>query len=118
MFIILHNLAMNRLRQTSGRGRHLPIEDVEESAVARPSAQEDGLRQSDIMAAVYRLPEDQRSVLLLISVEGMTYAETAHVLDVPIGTVMSRLARARAKLLRSMEEVSPSAQPPHLRSVQ
>jgi RNA polymerase sigma factor (sigma-70 family) len=119
MFTILHNLAVNRMRQTTRRGRHLAIEDAEESAMARPSTQEDGLRQTDIMAAVDRLPDDQRSVLLLISVEDLTYAEAARVLDIPIGTVMSRLARARARLLRMMEEdVAPSAQRPHLRSVQ
>jgi len=119
MFTILHNLAINRMRQTTRRGRHLAIEDAEESAMGRPSTQEDGLRQTDIMAAVDRLPEDQRSVLLLISVEDLTYAEAARVLDVPIGTVMSRLARARARLARMMEEeIAPSAQRPHLRSVQ
>ncbi|WP_284945961.1 sigma-70 family RNA polymerase sigma factor [Acidisoma cladoniae] len=119
MFTILHNLAVNRMRQTTRRGRHLPIEDAEESAMARPSTQEDGLRQIDIMAAVHSLPDDQRSVLLLISVEDLTYAEAARVLDVPIGTVMSRLARARARLTRIMEEESaPAAQRPHLRSVQ
>jgi RNA polymerase sigma factor (sigma-70 family) len=119
MFTILHNLAMNRLRQTTRRGRHVTIDDADESAMARPSTQEDGLRQTDIMAAVQRLPEDQRSVLLLISVEDLSYADAARVLDVPIGTVMSRLTRARAKLLRMMEEeVAPSAQRPHLRSVQ
>jgi RNA polymerase sigma factor (sigma-70 family) len=119
MFTILHNLAVNRMRQTVRRGRHLAIEDAEESAVSHPSTQEDSMRQADIMAAVGRLPEDQRSVLLLISVEDLSYAEAARVLDIPIGTVMSRLARARAKLLRMMEEeMAPSAQRPHLRSVQ
>jgi RNA polymerase sigma factor (sigma-70 family) len=121
MFTILHNLAINRLRQTARRGRHVTIEDADESAVAlaRPSTQEDGLRQTDIMAAVRRLPEDQRSVLLLVSVEDLSYADAARVLDVPIGTVMSRLARARAKLQRMMEEeVASSVQYAHLRSIQ
>jgi RNA polymerase sigma factor (sigma-70 family) len=119
MFTILHNLAINRLRQTARRGRHLAIEDADEAVVARRYTQEDGLRHDDIMAAVRRLPEDQCSVLLLVSVEDMTYAEVACVLDVPIGTVMSRLARARARLLRSMgEEVCPASQRPPLRSVQ
>jgi RNA polymerase sigma-70 factor (ECF subfamily) len=54
------------------------------------------------MSGLAALPEDQRSVLL-ISVENLSYAEAAKVLDVPIGTVMSRLARGREKLLRSMD---------------
>ena len=45
------------------------------------------------------LPEDQRMVLVLVTVEGLTYQETAEVLEVPVGTVMSRLARARKRLL-------------------
>lgn len=119
MFTIVHNLALNRLRQTGRRGRHVALDDADDAAMARPSTQEDGLRQSDIMAAVDRLPEDHRSVLMLISVEDLSYAEAAHVLDVPIGTVMSRLARARARLHRMMEEdIAPSVQHPHLRSVQ
>jgi RNA polymerase sigma-70 factor (ECF subfamily) len=51
-----------------------------------------------IIAAVARLPETQRSTLLLVAVEGLTYHEAAVALDVPIGTVMSRLARARRSI--------------------
>ena len=119
MFAILHNLALNRLRQTGRRGRHVALEDADDAAIARPSTQEDGMRRNDIMAAVNRLPEDHRSVLLLISVEELSYAEAARVLDVPIGTIMSRLARARARLHRMMEEeITSSVQRPFLRSVQ
>jgi RNA polymerase sigma-70 factor (ECF subfamily) len=56
--------------------------------------------------------------LLLVSVEDLSYAEAARVLDVPIGTVMSRLARARARLLRMMDEDSaPASDHPYLRRV-
>ena len=119
VFTILHNLALNRIRQTTRRGRHVTIEDADDIAISRASTQEDGLRQTDIMAAVYRLPDDQRSVLLLISVEDLSYAEAARVLGVPVGTVMSRLARARAKLQRMMDdEVAPAVQRPQLRVIQ
>lgn len=119
MFTILHNLAINRLRQTARRGRHIELEDAEESAMTRPASQEDAIRETDIMAAVNRLPDEQRSVLLLISVEALSYADTARVLDVPIGTVMSRLARARERLRRLMQDdTAITAARPHLRSVQ
>ena len=119
MFTILHNLAINRLRQSARRGHHITIEDADDPAMARASTQEDGMRQTDIMAAVRELPEDQRSVLLLISVEELSYAEAARVLDVPIGTVMSRLARARAKLQRMMEDkIAPAVQRTQLRIIQ
>jgi RNA polymerase sigma factor (sigma-70 family) len=119
LFTILHNLAVNRLRQTARRGPVLPLTDVEEPDVGTRSTQEDGLRQQDILAALNRLPDEQRSVLLLVSVEDLSYADTARVLDVPIGTVMSRLARARARLLHVMEEdATPASGRPYLRRVQ
>ena len=97
----------------------MALEEADDAAISRPYTQEDGLRRNDIMAAVDRLPQDHRSVPLLISVEELSYAEAARVLDVPIGTIMSRLARARARLHRMMDEdIAPSGQHPHLRSVQ
>ena len=52
----------------------------------------------DLEAALARLPQEQREVLLLVGLEQMTYGESAGVLNVPIGTVMSRLSRGREKL--------------------
>lgn len=65
--------------------------------VADPSSRtpETNVMNRQIVSAVEQLPEAHRMVLLLIAVEGLTYNEAAEVLDVPIGTVMSRLARAR-----------------------
>jgi RNA polymerase sigma factor (sigma-70 family) len=103
VFTILHHLAMNRLRQARRRGWHGPVEDADESVFARPAAQEDALRHRDLLKGLAALAEDQRSVLLLVSVEGLSYAEVAKVLDIPVGTVMSRLARARQKLMLSIE---------------
>jgi RNA polymerase sigma factor (sigma-70 family) len=103
VFTILHNLAINTLRQQARRGWHVPVEDADEAAFAQAPSQEDRLRHRDLLQGLALLPEDQRAVLLLVSVEDLTYAEAARVLDVPIGTVMSRLARGREKLLRSLE---------------
>ena len=116
LFTILHNLAINHLRRAARRGREVPLDDAGESDVGVPSTQEDALRRDDILGAVGQLPDDQRSVLLLVSLEDVSYAEAARVLDIPIGTVMSRLARARARLLKLLEE--PASDRPHLRSVQ
>lgn len=116
LFTILHNLAINRMRQTTRRGPHIAMEDANETALARDPTQEAGLHQRDIVDAVNRLPEDQRAVLLLISVEDMSYADAAKTLGVPVGTVMSRLSRARARLRDDLsgKEVCVS---PALRSV-
>jgi RNA polymerase sigma-70 factor (ECF subfamily) len=119
MFSILHNLAINRLRQRARRGPHVAIEDVDDAALARPPSQEVGLRHRDILQALGGLAEEQRCVLLLVSVERLSYAETARVLGIPVGTVMSRLARAREKLLRAMQgdEGKAALERPHLRRV-
>jgi RNA polymerase sigma-70 factor (ECF subfamily) len=67
------------------------------------------LRRRDLTRALVELPENQRIVLLLVAVEGLPYAETARALKVPIGTVMSRLSRARENLRERMgEDVQPA----------
>jgi RNA polymerase sigma-70 factor, ECF subfamily len=103
VFTILHNLALNQLKQAARRGAHLAIEDAGEAELASPASQEDRLRHRDLLRGLQRLTEDQRCVLLLVSVEGLSYAEVAHVLDIPLGTVMSRLSRARESLSQAME---------------
>ena len=119
LFTILHNLAVNHLRRAARRGREVPLDDAGESDVGVPSTQEDALRRDDILGAVGQLPDDQRSVLLLVSIEDVSYAEAARILDIPIGTVMSRLTRARARLLKLLEEQGkPASDRPHLRRVQ
>ena len=118
-YAILHNMAINQLRNARRRGIHVALDDAEDRALARPATQEDALRHRDLVRALQGLPDDQRSVLLLVSVEDMSYAETAEVLDIPIGTVMSRLARARERLRRAMEEGADTSAVPRttLRSV-
>jgi RNA polymerase sigma-70 factor (ECF subfamily) len=66
----------------------------------RRPRQDDYMHAHDLMGALHRLPEEQRCVLLLVAVEDLSYAEVARVMRVPIGTVMSRLSRAREKLRR------------------
>jgi RNA polymerase sigma factor (sigma-70 family) len=98
LFSILHNLAVSSMRRMARRGLHLPLESLESALPGQRPQQEDRLHQTDVMAALAQLPEDQRSVLLLVALEQFTYAEAAHTLDIPIGTVMSRLARGRERL--------------------
>ncbi len=117
LFAILHNLAMDRLRRRARRGVAAAIEDVPEARLALPPQQESGLARHDILALVSRLPKEQCSVLLLIGVEDLSYAEAAAVLDVPQGTVMSRLSRARERLRLMMEDGAEVASRPNLRIV-
>ena len=69
----------------------------------------------DIERCLLRLPAEQRVVLLLLALEDMAYADAARVLQIPVGTVMSRLSRARARLRELMEPMQAPAQPPALR---
>ena len=102
MFAIAHNLAVNRLKQQTLRGIHIGIEDVDEAMLVQPAGQEGRIRQNELQRALQSLPENQRATVMLVCIDGLSYAEAALELDVPIGTVMSRLARAREKLQRAL----------------
>src|SRR6202521_2279899 len=93
LYTILTNLNRNRLRSLARRPLLTPIDDNDTAGAAGPEA---GGR--DIERALAGLVEEQRSALLLVVLEGLTYREVAQVQGVPIGTVMSRLARARAQI--------------------
>jgi RNA polymerase sigma-70 factor (ECF subfamily) len=117
MFSIVHTTWINELRARSVRSRtSIDWDDVLLETVADPAARtpETDVMHGQIVDAVERLPEAQRVVMLLVAAEGLSYREAAHVLDVPIGTVMSRLARARqtiGALFGAREAVDPAALP-------
>jgi RNA polymerase sigma-70 factor, ECF subfamily len=69
MFAILHNLAMTRLRSLSGRPDHIAIEDAQDCMFAQAAVQEDGMRYRELLQALDRLPVEQKTVLLLVTVE-------------------------------------------------
>lgn len=96
LFAILRNRFLSTLRSRAVRGPHLPIE--EELLPATGGDAEGALHARDILGALDRMPEDQKSLLLLVGVEDLSYEEAARVLGIPLGTVMSRLSRARQRL--------------------
>ena len=69
-----------------------------------PPVQEDALHWRDLQRGLALLPEDQRAVILLVSVEDLSYAQAAEVLGVPVGTVMSRLNRGRERLRQHTDQ--------------
>jgi RNA polymerase sigma factor (sigma-70 family) len=107
LFTILHNLAITQFRQATARGRHMPIDDAGEQELVSAAPQEQRLIYRDVLSKLARLPEEQRAVLLLVAVEDLSYADAAKVLGVPVGTVMSRLSRARERLQQEMDAVGP-----------
>lgn len=112
LFRMLLNLWRNSLRSERRRGEHVPIEalPVEPST---PAPQPGRIALGEMSRALDRLPPEQREALLLVVLEGKSYEEAAGILDIPAGTLMSRLGRARAAL-RSLTGASDE---PRLRSV-
>jgi RNA polymerase sigma factor (sigma-70 family) len=96
LFTIMHNVFINQLRARPPAA--IPFDDIDEPGYSSNPGQ-----AIDLERALLALPDDQREVLLLITVEDFSYAEVARVTRVPIGTVMSRLSRARSKVRESME---------------
>ena len=110
MFRIVQTLWIDGRRAVKRRGPAVPIETIEEfvgSDGARETEAKIGL--AEVRRAVGALPDEQREVLMLVTVDGMSYREAAATLEIPIGTVMSRLARARLALGRAVGHVAGAA---------
>ncbi len=104
LFTIMHNLFVSQLRRAKVRPSGEPLDEIHEAAVGTRAEQEVSLQWRDLIRALNELPVEQRSVILLVSVEDLSYAEAANVLGIPVGTVMSRLARGRERLRQLTEE--------------
>ncbi len=102
MFSIMHNVFINQLKAR----RELALDEATEAAL-ESAPQSDPLQVRDLDAALRRLPAEQREVLLLVGLEQLSYAEAGQVLDLPIGTVMSRLSRGRERLRVLMSGANP-----------
>ena len=101
---VCRNAWIDEVRSREVRQRY-PAQAVDDDAGA-PSAETSASNErtvSDVAEALGELPDEQRLALVLVAVEGKTYAETAEIMGVPTGTVMSRIARARRQLADKME---------------
>ncbi len=108
LFTMQHNLYVDQLRK-QGRQPKMDVETDFLSHSLEPEKSETLLH--DINHCIQQLPEDQRQVLLLVTVEGFTYKEVSRIISSPIGTVMSRLSRARKTLQILMDGTSTTATP-------
>jgi RNA polymerase sigma-70 factor (ECF subfamily) len=106
LFTIMHNVFVNQ-RATARRDSQSVSLDDDDNGVARELSvrpnQQLRVEIIEIARELARLPSEQREVLVLAAVEELRYEEIATVLSIPIGTVMSRLSRAREKLRRAMD---------------
>jgi RNA polymerase sigma-70 factor (ECF subfamily) len=122
LYAILHNCFLSHLR---GQRPNEPFEEIvlaHEGIVDRAETAESATERNEIVrqvrSAICKLPLGQRQVITLIDLNGCSYAEVADILNVPIGTVMSRLYRAR-QALRDLITATPATEPawPRLRLV-
>lgn len=102
LFTILHNQHVNDVRRSVREGVSVAVEEMAPVLTVAPSAMA-ALQLRDLEAAIAKLPQEQRQVILLVGLEGMRYEEVASILGVPVGTVRSRLSRGRDQLRRLME---------------
>lgn len=104
VFRIARNLWLDQLRAEKVRGN---TEDIDDEGVDiaddRLAAMHTTQELREVTDKMRELPEDQRAVLALVAVEGYSYKETAELLDIPVGTVMSRLSRARRTLIEHFD---------------
>ncbi len=107
---ILFNIFIDNRRRMKHRGESVQLEMVENSPgnMAPPDRQHEA---QEVLRATSLLSEQHRQVLLLVGVEGLSYREAAEELGVPVGTVMSRLARARDQLRALQEQGVPASAP-------
>jgi RNA polymerase sigma-70 factor, ECF subfamily len=108
LFTLLHNQYVNDVRRGVREGINIPVEDVA-SVLTAPATQDAGLQLRDFDRAMARLPEEQRQALLLNGLEGFPYEDVAAILDIPVGTVRSRLSRGRDALRYMLGREQPRA---------
>jgi RNA polymerase sigma-70 factor (ECF subfamily) len=108
LFTIMHHLHVNQCAATSREVKNTSLDSEGEYDAASHEAKEENylsrIELGEVMQQVSRLPAEQCEVLLLVAVEDLPYHEIAAILGIPIGTVMSRLSRARDKLRRMAME--------------
>ena len=105
LFAIMHNVFVNQVRS-----RRSEVEKAMEELPIVPvrATQSDSLEIADVERSLRELPYEQREVLLLVAIEEITYDEVSRALAIPIGTVMSRLSRARERMRRLIAGAPPA----------
>lgn len=105
LYQVIRNLHIDGIRARAVRERGLQeVRRVPELHLVTSQTMDDQIRLDEVQAAMQHLSEEHRAALMLISVEGLSYREAANVLQVPIGTVTSRLVRARKALVMLLND--------------
>lgn len=116
LYKILHNCWMEHLRT---KKPELDIDEMELTCSDCPEKQfADDQLAAQVRAAVESLPVSQRQVMTLVDLEGCSYEQVATILDIPVGTVMSRLSRGRETMKKRLHNIRPTQNVHYLRRVQ
>jgi RNA polymerase sigma-70 factor (ECF subfamily) len=113
LFSIMHNVFVNQLKAR----KIAPSVEIDEEVLAARIPTANGTDILDLQRALVTLAPEQREVVLLIALEDMTYSDVSRALGIPIGTVMSRLSRARERLQQELDGIATPAKIISLRSV-
>lgn len=105
---ICKRIFLNNVRRDKSRGVAISYDDAPASSLCAPAIQDAYMHFSDVAAALDRLAESDRRIIALSTLKGLKYVEIAARMDVPIGTVRSRLSRARSRLVDLVKDGSPS----------
>lgn len=104
LFTIMHHLFVDQFRRSKRRGETAMIPLDNNEALSQPAVQFGHAANGEVLNALQQIGEDRRAALLLVAVEGFSYAEAAQMLDIPAGTVMSRVSRGREELRAVMDD--------------
>jgi RNA polymerase sigma-70 factor (ECF subfamily) len=106
LFTIMHHLFVDQTRRSRRRGEAFPLSHEEVGGVASEPLQMDALAAREVADALQSIGADRRAALLLVAVEGLSYAEAADVLGIPAGTLMSRVSRGREELRALLDDTT------------
>ena len=104
LFTICRRVFLNQIRSEKVRGVAVELDDAPQGRLATAQTQEQTMHFNDVVEAFEHLPLNDKVILSLIVIEGMKYEEAAEMLEIPVGTVRSRLSRARSRLLSMVGE--------------
>ncbi|MBU0585074.1 MAG: RNA polymerase sigma factor [Alphaproteobacteria bacterium] len=106
LFTIMHNLFIDQTRRTRRRAEVVTLTLDDSEAVSAPAEQHESIATREIMDALQEIRPDRRAAILLVGLEGFSYAEAATLLGVPAGTLMSRVSRGREELRGLLDDFS------------
>ena len=104
LFTIMHNLFVDQFRRSKRRGESAMLSLDHNEAMSQPAVQFGHAANGEVLNALQQIGEERRQALLLVAVEGFSYAEAAQMLEIPGGTVMSRVSRGREELRAVMDD--------------